>query len=88
MDYTGKTLHEVLINNAKTEVDFKQDKARIYLPVTSLRSNQKNTIQIKYTNNYDHEGEGFHQFIDPQDNQEYLYTNFEPFHGNFFSIYK
>ena len=37
------------------------------------------TVRVVYENEYDHTGDGFHQFIDPQDGEEYLYTNFEPY---------
>lgn len=40
---------------------------RIYLTRT-LRSG-KNIVAIKYTNLYDHDGDGFHQFIDPEDDE-------------------
>jgi aminopeptidase N len=38
-----------------------------------------NTVRVVYENQYDHTGDGFHQFVDPEDNEEYLYTNFEPY---------
>lgn len=74
-----KTLHEVVINEKVVTVEYKD--ARLWIVGSNLRAQQKNVIKIKYTNNYNHEGEGFHQFVDPEDKQEYLYTNFEPFHG-------
>ncbi|MDA0269976.1 MAG: aminopeptidase N [Chloroflexi bacterium] len=39
----------------------------------------QNTVRVAYENDYDHTGEGFHQFVDPEDGEEYLYTNFEPY---------
>ena len=53
---------------------------RIYLPEEGLGS--ENTLRIAYENEYDHTGDGFHQFIDPEDGKEYLYTNFEPFEAH------
>ncbi|MEC7788760.1 MAG: M1 family aminopeptidase, partial [Chloroflexota bacterium] len=38
-----------------------------------------NKVVISYINEYDHTGDGFHQFIDPEDQKEYVYTNFEPY---------
>ena len=38
-----------------------------------------NKVVISYVNEYDHTGDGFHQFIDPEDQKEYVYTNFEPY---------
>eukprot|EP00742_Colponemidia_sp_Colp-10_P005329 GILJ01005694.1.p1 GENE.GILJ01005694.1~~GILJ01005694.1.p1 ORF type:complete len:995 (-),score=154.05 GILJ01005694.1:73-2958(-) len=50
---------------------------RIYLSGDLLRP--INQVRVAYTNDYDHNGEGFHQFKDPEDGEEYYYTNFEPF---------
>src|SRR5262249_46392653 len=35
--------------------------------------------RVRYENEYDHTGDGFHQFVDPEDGETYFYTNFEPF---------
>ncbi len=40
---------------------------------------ERNELRIVYENEYDHTGEGFHQFVDPEDGAEYLYTQFEPY---------
>lgn len=37
---------------------------------------------FRFTNAYDKTGNGFHHFVDPEDKQEYLYTNFEPFYAH------
>ena len=50
---------------------------RLLLPADALSTN--NTLRVVYENEYDHTGDGFHQFIDPEDGAEYLYTNFEPY---------
>jgi aminopeptidase N len=50
---------------------------RLILPGSALR--ESNIVRIVYENEYDHTGDGFHQFIDPEDGEEYLYTNFEPY---------
>jgi len=50
---------------------------RITLPSNLLQA--ENLLHISYENEYDHTGDGFHQFIDPEDGEEYLYSNFEPF---------
>lgn len=50
---------------------------RLTLPEDALRT--QNVVSIAYENEYDHTGDGFHQFIDPEDTEEYLYTNFEPY---------
>lgn len=42
----------------------------------------RNTVRIVYENEYNHGGDGFHQFVDPEDGEEYLYTNFEPYNAH------
>ena len=36
-------------------------------------------LEIDYRNRYDVTGDGFHRFIDPEDETEYVYSNFQPF---------
>ena len=38
-----------------------------------------NAVRVVYEHDYDHTGDGLHQFIDPEDGSEYLYTNLEPY---------
>ncbi len=33
-------------------------------------------------NDYDTTGDGFHRFVDPEDDEEYVYTNFEPYEAH------
>ena len=77
-DFRGKTIHEFTINSAAVEPDWTG--YRLTLPGHALST--KNTVHIRYTNDYDHQGDGFHQFSDPEDGEEYLYTNFEPYESH------
>ena len=36
-------------------------------------------VEVDYRNRYDLTGDGFHRFIDPEDDTEYVYSNFQPF---------
>ena len=36
----------------------------------------RNTVRVAYRSSYDHIGAGLHQFTDPEDGAEYLYTHF------------
>ena len=49
----------------------------LYLDGSDLSA--ENVVEIAYTNEYDHIGAGLHQFVDPEDGEEYLYTHFEPY---------
>ena len=50
------------------------------MPGTALAPTTE--VEVAYENAYDHGGDGFHQFIDPEDGAEYLYSNFEPFEAH------
>jgi aminopeptidase N len=77
--YRGKAIERLEVNGeAVAEPDW--NGYRLTLPGALLRA--QNTVRIVYENEYDHSGDGFHQFIDPEDGQEYLYTNFEPYEAH------
>jgi aminopeptidase N len=78
LDHRGKTIHRLEVNGKELTPDWTG--YRLTLPGGSLQA--KNTVRIEYENDYDHQGDGFHQFIDPEDGQEYLYTNFEPYEAH------
>jgi aminopeptidase N len=50
---------------------------RLWLPADRLES--RIVVEIDYRNDYDHTGDGFHRFQDPEDGEEYVYSNFQPF---------
>lgn len=77
-DFRGGDIHRLTVNG----VDLLPDRRgyRIYLPEEALGA--ENTVEIAYENQYDRTGDGFHQFLDPEDDKEYLYTNFEPFEAH------
>lgn len=41
-----------------------------------------NKVEISFVNLYRNTGTGLHKFLDPADQGEYLYTQFEPFHAH------
>ncbi|MEO9256653.1 MAG: aminopeptidase N, partial [Tepidiformaceae bacterium] len=79
LDSRGKTIARLEVNNTAvsepTWTGF-----RLTLPGNLLRND--NTVYIQYENDYDHTGDGFHQFKDPEDGEEYLYSNFEPYEAH------
>ena len=50
----------------------------LYIP-TSILNDGSNIIDISYINNYDKTGSGFHKFKDPEDEEIYIHTDFEPY---------
>ena len=75
LEWMGGSIERFEINGLETEPD--ADGFRIHLPAAALGSH--NEIRVAYERAYDHTGEGFHQFVDPEDGSEYLYTQFEPY---------
>jgi len=76
VDFTGSEITTLVLNETFIEKP-DWDGHKLNLPQNLIQKN--NTVEIIYINQYDHAGDGFHQFIDPEDNEEYLYTNFEPY---------
>jgi len=75
MEWVGGTVDRFEINGAVHDPGW--DGTRIALPARLLQ--EHNEIRISYERRYDKTGEGFHQFIDPEDGSEYIYTQFEPY---------
>ena len=75
LEWVGGTIELMEINGEPVEPDW--NGSRIALPAAALQ--EDTTVHISYQRAYDHTGEGFHQFVDPADGSEYLYTQFEPY---------
>ena len=75
LEWLGGQIDLLEINGERIEPDW--DGARISLHAASLE--EHNEVRLTYERPFDHTGEGFHQFIDPEDGSEYLYTQFEPY---------
>jgi aminopeptidase N len=78
LNYHGQ-VNSVIINGIPTEVNHKN--RRIFLKKADLKTG-KNEVVILFSSSYSHGGLGLHQFVDPADKKEYLYTQFEPFECN------
>ena len=75
LNFRGKRIDRLELNGEAVAFDWTG--RRLTLPGAALAPS--NALRVEYENEYDHGGDGFHQFIDPEDGEEYLYTNFEPF---------
>ena len=71
IDCVGKRVISAKLNGA--DFDPKFDGESIYLPAIAA----DNTLEIEHEGIYSHSGEGLHRFVDPADNEVYLYTQFE-----------
>ena len=71
IDCVGKRVISAKLNGA--DFDPKFDGESIFLPPLAT----DNTLEIEHEGIYSHSGEGLHRFVDPADNEVYLYTQFE-----------
>ena len=78
LDFTGFEI-TTLILNGRIIADPSWNGHRLLIGARDGLLTGVNTIRLEYINEYDHTGDGFHQFIDPEDDQEYVYSNFEPY---------
>jgi aminopeptidase N len=78
LDYRGRTIESLEVNGAPVEQDW--NGFRLTLPESVVGG--KMTVRVQYINDYDVTGDGFHRFVDPEDGQEYVYTNFEPYEAH------
>ena len=73
IDAITKTVHRVTLNGTDLDVAKVSDGVRIQLD--DLQA--ENELVVVSDNPYMHTGEGLHRFVDPVDNEVYLYTQFE-----------
>lgn len=73
IDAITAKVHSVELNGEQLEVSAVADGLRIQLPELAA----ENTLVIDADALYMHTGEGLHRFVDPVDNEVYLYTQFE-----------
>ncbi len=75
IEWLGGHIEHMSVNGSAIEPEW--DGERISLSAGSLEA--QNEIHIAYERPFDHTGEGFHRFTDPEDGAEYMYTQFEPY---------
>ncbi|WP_329033090.1 aminopeptidase N [Streptomyces sp. NBC_01725] len=74
IDLVAPAVHEVVLNGKSLDVAAVFRDSRIALPHLRQGANELTvTADCEYTNT----GEGLHRFVDPVDQQAYLYTQFE-----------
>jgi aminopeptidase N len=77
LDFRGGKIEALEVDGAAVEPAWTG--YRLALPASALTGEGEHVARVRYESEYDHTGDGFHQFVDPEDGEEYLYTNFEPY---------
>ncbi|CAN5674613.1 aminopeptidase N [soil metagenome] len=75
IDFKGGRIDEFTVNGSIVVPQREGD--RIVLPAAFL--SKRVHVEARYENDFDTGGDGLHRFVDPEDGQEYLYSNFQPF---------
>jgi aminopeptidase N len=78
LDFRGRRIDLLEVNGAAIEPEWTG--YRLTLPESLITA--QTTVHIVYENDYDTTGDGFHRFVDPEDGEEYVYTNFEPYEAH------
>ena len=86
LDFVGGALDRVRVNGGKLDtgsraLDDLYNGYFLTLPAATLRTGA-NAVEIAFSHPYSRDGSGLYRFKDPFDGQDYLYTNFEPYHHN------
>ncbi len=76
VDLISKNVISVKVNGKP--VEYKKDEFSVAIKQRFLKTGL-NEMEVEYENDYDYTGSGLHHFIDPEDEEEYLYSNFEPY---------
>ncbi|SNT37704.1 aminopeptidase N [Rhodococcoides kyotonense] len=72
LDFIGAEVRSVTLDG--TEVPVEYDGSRIQL----VGLGKSNTVVVDAVGRYSRTGEGLHRFVDPADDEVYLYTQYEP----------
>ena len=79
LDFRGRTIERLEVNGSVVEQP-DWNGFRLTLPAWLVAPDT--TVRVQYENDYDTTGDGFHRFVDPEDGEEYVYTNFEPYEAH------
>ncbi len=79
IDFDSGTVNSVKVNGKV--VSFTYEKWFITVPASELATG-KNTVTVDYQRAYATDGSGLHRFVDPENEEVYLYTDFEPYDAN------
>ncbi|HAZ13420.1 MAG: aminopeptidase N [Bdellovibrionales bacterium GWA2_49_15] len=76
IDFLWKKIHAIKVNE-KLLAKYKTGKGHLEIPAQSLSRHL--VIEVEYTNEFSQTGDGISKSKDPEDNSEYIATDFEPY---------
>jgi aminopeptidase N len=79
LDFDSGKIQSLTING--NTIDGAYEHWFLTLPADTLIAGT-NTVAIAYTRPFANDGAGLHKFVDPENGEEYFYTNFEPYNAN------
>jgi len=78
LDFEGSKVLSIVVNGKEAMFPDLFSEHKIKLPVELLKEG-RNQAQVRFTGTYVRDCQGLHYFKDPEDQNEYLYSNVEPF---------
>lgn len=79
--FRGRIIHSLTLNGVVIDAP-EWNGYRLTLPAARLKAGAENLLEVSYENAYDTGGDGVFRFVDPEDQAEYIYTNFEPYEAH------
>lgn len=79
IDFTGGTINQVTVNGESVTPNY--NGFYVLLPSSELVVGA-NEVVIEYSHPFDQDGTGLHKFVDPEDDNVYLYTYLWPYYSN------
>mmetsp|Transcript_19163 Transcript_19163/g.22123 ORF Transcript_19163/g.22123 Transcript_19163/m.22123 type:complete len:523 (+) Transcript_19163:21-1589(+) len=82
IDYHGLGIKGLKINDTEVDSGHAFNGQRIHVAKAHLKLGARNTVSVTFKSKYRNDGTGFHHFVDNEDNNEYVYTQFEAFNAH------
>jgi len=75
LDFKGGSIGVLTVNGQPVAPDVRDN--RLWLDTSALQPHM--SVSLAYESRFDDTGDGFHRFVDPEDGEAYVYSNFQPF---------
>ncbi|GBF51391.1 aminopeptidase N [Leptospira ryugenii] len=81
LDYFEGDIQSIIVNGKDVSKDIKLEKGYLLIDGNYIQKG-KNDLSLAFKTPYARTGNGLHTFTDPEDQEMYLYSQFEAFHAN------